>query len=227
MVNSSYIEFEISHMKILRCGAVFVAILLSGCHMFTEERGVQVMNGDSVPLIKPNAKIHQEDPAPTVVHDTTTRNGDLIKIEEFHPRGEKRSDLKISIRNEMSGLNVVQDVNPVQQILLGDLNQNGFDEVYIITSSYDNSRYGQVFAYECTDHKTLSRIGIPILQKTDLQKGGNFEGYYGDDKFQLAAQHLVRSYPLRENENSRIYLYYGLSKNNIGDTLVLRQRKQN
>ncbi|TAF55263.1 MAG: hypothetical protein EAZ62_02645 [Sphingobacteriia bacterium] len=214
-------------MKIQGCCTLILSLLLSGCHMFTEERSVQAINGDSVPLIKPNAKIHQEDPAPTVVHDTTTRNGDLIKIEEFHPRGEKRSDLKISIRNEMSGLNVVQDVNPVQQILLGDLNQNGFDEVYIITSSFDNSRYGQVFAYECTDHKTLSRIGIPVLEKADLQKGGNFEGYHGDDKFQLEAQHLVRSYPLRENENSRIYLYYGLTKNNIGDTLVLRQRKQN
>lgn len=206
---------------------MLLAACLSSCHMFTEERNKEVVAGDSNQLVRPNAKINQDEPAPTVVHEYKTRTGELIKIEEFHPRGEKRSDLKLSIRNEMSGLNIISDVDPVSQVLLADLNQNGFEEVYIITASFDNSNMGAVYGYECVENKYLSRIGTPTLTNKDLQKGGLFEGYYGDDQFRIESNQLVRSYPLRENQNSRVYLVYGLDKNNTGDTLVLRQRKKN
>ena len=96
---------------------------------------------------------------------------------------------------------------------MADLDGNGFDEIYIITTSAGSGSYGTVLGLASNNDKSLSLINFPETRKGDE----NFEGYMGHDTFRIEGQKLVRIFPVYNkgdtNENptgGRRKLVYGL-----------------
>lgn len=84
------------------------------------------------------------------------------------------------------------DMDPISDIFLADLDDNGFDEIYIITTSAGSGSYGNVLAFASNRDKSLSMIHFPDIRDGDK----NFEGYMGHDSFKIEDQKLVRSFPI-------------------------------
>ncbi len=143
-----------------------------------------------------------------------TKTGKTIIISEAHPVGQSLSTIEIRTRGfKYDFQTAYEDRDPISDIFVTDLDDNGFDEVYIITTSAGSGSYGTVLGFASNNDKSLSMIHFPEAGKGDTK----FEGYMGHDTFRIDNQKLVRVFPIYNkgdtNENStggRRILIYGL-----------------
>jgi len=122
-----------------------------------------------------------------------TKTGKTIMISETHPFGQSLSTIKISTKDfEYNYPEIYKDRDPISDIFLSDLDGNGFDEIYIITTSVGSGSYGTVLGFASNKDKSLSMINFPEIQEGD----NNFVGYVGHDIFRIEDPTLVRTFPI-------------------------------
>jgi hypothetical protein len=122
-----------------------------------------------------------------------TKTGKTIIISETHPVGQSLSTIKISTKD--FGYNyseIYENRDPISDIFLSDLDGNGFNEIYIITTSAGSGSYGTVLGFASNKDKSLSMINFPEVHEGD----NNFKGYMGHDTFKIADRKLVRIFPI-------------------------------
>jgi hypothetical protein len=143
-----------------------------------------------------------------------TKTGKTIVVSETHPDGESLSTIEVRTEGfEHDYQEVFPDRDPISDVFTADLDGNGFDEIYIITTSAGSGSYGSVLGFASNKDKSLSMIHFPEMREGDE----TFEGYMGHDTFKIEDQKLVRIFPLYEpgdtNSNptgGRRKLVYGL-----------------
>jgi heat shock protein HslJ len=143
-----------------------------------------------------------------------TRTGKTIIVAKTHPIG--RSLATIEIRTEGFEHNFgeeFEDRDPISDAFLADLDGNGFDEIYIVTTAAGSGSYGTVLGFASNKDKSLSMIHFPEIRKGKA----HFKGYMGHDTFTIEGRKLVRLFPIYKkgntNENptgGRRKLVYGL-----------------
>ena len=150
-----------------------------------------------------------------------TKTGKTILLNETHPMGVSLSQVEIV----PSGLKdkkpiEVGETDPIQKAELADLDQDGFDELYLFTLSPGSGSYGKILAYSSDKDEKLVKITIHEIGEKDLARGGIFEGYRGHDKFQINKNRISRSFPvyLKNDPNSNPSggektVYYSLKDN--------------
>ena len=122
-----------------------------------------------------------------------TRTGKTIIVSETQPAGGSLSTIEITSRGfEHNFQAVYEDRDPISDVFVADLDGNGFDEVYIITTSAGSGSYGTVLGFASNKDRSLSMINFPEIQTGDE----NFEGYMGHDTFKIEDQKLVRIFPV-------------------------------
>jgi hypothetical protein len=157
---------------------------------------------------------HNKNISPDVSKEYRTRTGKTIIISETRPVGRSLSTIEIRSKGfEYNYAETYEDRDPISDVFVADLDGNGFDEIYIITTSAGSGSYGTVLGFASNKDKTLSMIHFPEIREGDE----NFEGYMGHDTFKIEGQKLVRIYPVYKkgdtNENptgGRRKLVYGL-----------------
>jgi hypothetical protein len=143
-----------------------------------------------------------------------TKTGKTIIVSEMHPAGRSLSAIEVRTRGfEHDCQEVYPDRDPISDVFVADLDGNGFDEIYIITTSAGSGSYGNVLGFASNKDKSLSMIHFPEMRKGDE----HFEGYMGHDTFKIEVQRLVRIFPIYNkgdtNKNptgGRRRLVYGL-----------------
>jgi hypothetical protein len=122
-----------------------------------------------------------------------TKTGKTIIISVTHPVGRSLSTIEISTMDfEHHYPEIYEDRDPISDVFVADLDGNGFDEIYIITTSAGSGSYGNVLGFASNKDKSLSMINFPEIQEGDR----NFEGYMGHDTFKVENQKLVRIFPI-------------------------------
>jgi heat shock protein HslJ len=144
----------------------------------------------------------------------TTTTGKTIAVSQTHPAG--RSLATIEIRTEGFEYNfneVFEDRDPISDVFVADLDGNGFDEIYIITTAAGSGGYGSVLGLASNKDKSLSMINFPEPRKGDAR----FEGYMGQDTFKIEDGKLVRIFPVYNKGDTNAHptggrrkLIYGL-----------------
>jgi hypothetical protein len=143
-----------------------------------------------------------------------TKTGKTIIVSETHPTGRSLSAIEIRTEGfEHNFEEVFEDRDPISEVFVADLDGNGFDEIYIVTTSAGSGSHGTVLGFASNKDKSLSMINFPEIRKGDAY----FEGYMGHDTFKIEEQKLVRIFPIYKsgdtNENptgGRRKLVYGL-----------------
>jgi len=134
-----------------------------------------------------------KDNPPEAQKEYKTRTGKRIIISETHPVGQSLSTIRISTKGfEHIYAETFEDRDPISDVFLADLDGNGFDEIYIITTSAGSGSYGTVLGFASNKDKSLSIINFPEIREGDE----NFEGYMGHDTFKIKDQKLVRTFPI-------------------------------
>jgi heat shock protein HslJ len=153
----------------------------------------------------------------------------LIVVSQTHPAG--RSLATIEVRTEGFEHNygeVFEDRDPISDVFTADLDGNGFDEIYIVTTAAGSGSYGTILGFASNKDKSLSMIHFPDVREGDE----HFEGYMGHDTSRSRARKLVRMFPVyREGDananptGGRRKLVYGLVPGEAGWQLRVEQAK--
>ena len=128
-----------------------------------------------------------------------TKTGKTITVRETHPIGQSLSNIEINtIDFEHNYSETFKDADPLSDIFVADLDNNGFDEIYIITMSVGSGNYGTVLGFASNKDKSLSMINYPGIQE------GNeiFAGYMGHDLFSIDDNKLIRVFPIYQKNDS-------------------------
>jgi len=123
----------------------------------------------------------------------STKTGKKIIIKQTHPAG--RSLATIEVRTEGFEHNfreVFEDRNPISEVLAADLDDNGFDEIYIATTAAGSGGYGTILGFASNRDKSLSMVHFPERQEGEA----HFAGYMGHDSFTIEDRKLVRMFPI-------------------------------
>ena len=89
------------------------------------------------------------------VREYRTRSGKAVIIRETHPRGQSLSTLEVTSKGFEHELSeAFEDSDPVADVLVADLDGNGFDEIYVITRSAGSGSYGDVLAFASNRDRT-------------------------------------------------------------------------
>ena len=127
------------------------------------------------------------------VNEYFTRSGKSISVTESHPIGQSLSNIQVESTGFAHNISEnFEDHDPIKEVLVGDLDENGFDEFYIVTVSSGSGSYGNVIAFASNRDKSLSVIYFPEIQERDEL----FAGYMGHDAFGISNSKLLRSFPI-------------------------------
>lgn len=132
--------------------------------------------------------VEQEKPGKLERKSFQTLTGKYIFISEKHPMGMSLSDIIIETQGfETEFKDSIYQSNPVSEIFLSDLNNDGYDEIYIVTRSVGSGSYGKIIAYASNRDKSLSPVYI--------QNGGTpLTDYSGHDVYRVDSGYLLRTY---------------------------------
>jgi len=126
-----------------------------------------------------------------------TATGKTIMIAVTHPVGESLSTVTIkTLGFETNETFIVTDIDPIDSVLVTDVNKDGFDELYIITKAAGSGNYLNIIAYASNNDKSLTSVYVPEISKKDVDENGLFHGYMGQDSFKFEDGKIVRQFPV-------------------------------
>ncbi|MFZ1956312.1 MAG: hypothetical protein WAU34_12510, partial [Desulfobacterales bacterium] len=136
----------------------------------------------SVSAVGPVHASQSKDSATDVSKAYRTKTGKTIIVSETHPVGRSLSTIEIRTKGfEHNFQAVYEDMDPISDVFVADLDGNGFDEIYIVTTAAGSGSYGGVLGFASNKDKSLSMIHFPEVQMGDE----HFDGYMGHDTFTI------------------------------------------
>lgn len=153
--------------------------------------------------------------------EIVTSTGKIVVLETANPRGASLTDITVYFKHDTTTKLTYTDKDPVNSFFATDLDGNGFDEVYVITTAAGSGSYGNVCAFSSNKDLSFSFVYLPELEEADLNPGKPFHGYEGHDVFKVEGNKLVRSFRVSEgDQKSNRSIRYQLKKGEAGLMLV-------
>lgn len=135
----------------------------------------------------------------------TTHTGKSIILENTHPIGASLSTITIKPSGfEISTPIILTDIDPLENVLVADLDKNGFDEIYLISRSAGSGSYGKIYGFASNRDKSLSAINADNLNKNDRETD-LFAGYRGREIYKIEGHFLTLEFPVyaKKDPNSQ------------------------
>ena len=132
-----------------------------------------------------------------VMHKITTETQKIYKVIE-DKKSAGLSDLKIETEGFKSSEDVfnIKDSDPLKDFFTLDLNNDGFEELYLITAGTGSGSYGNIYGYASNRDLSVTPVFIPEISENDLKQGGDFYGYMGHDSIFAENDKLFRKFPV-------------------------------
>jgi len=90
----------------------------------------------------------------------------------------------------------IKDCDPLQHAWIKDLDENGYDELYLITTSSGSGSYATIYGFASNQDLSITPIYIPEISEKDLLPEGAYYGYMGHDSIYAANNKIYRKYPV-------------------------------
>jgi hypothetical protein len=177
---------------------------------------------DTTAPAPPQAPAPPEAPVPPPVQEYKTKTGKLFLLEESHPKGMSLSDIKVMFADDKTSELRFSDLDPLSKVLVGDLDKNGFDELYVITTAAGSGSYGNLRGFASLRDKSIGLVNLPELAESDMAKGGMFEGYEGHDEFNIVNNELVRTFPIKSDKGTKRTVVYKMVPGEAAYQLVVK-----
>lgn len=136
------------------------------------------------------------------VWEMKTNTGKTIIVHETHPKGASLSNVSTYFQGDSTGALTFTDIDPISTIIVGDLDKNGFDELYMISTSAGSGSYGSINGVSSNRDKSLSLIFVPEMDENDKKPGKLFDGYEGHDEYALENGVLIRRFPIKGDKSN-------------------------
>jgi hypothetical protein len=211
------------------------AIAASGAKFETEDQSQSFWeHQDEFTLTKGDTDLSvcQE---PVKEREFTTRSGKSFIVREDNTEAASLSKITVSTKGFSDGDKTIElgEKDPIVDIFLADLDQDGFEELYIATKSAGSGSYENLYGYASNHDQNITEISLPEISDQDDKPGGHYEGYMGGDNFYVEKNILIREFPIYlESDNNAEptgktkRVYYTLTPNDKTWLLVATKSEQ-
>jgi hypothetical protein len=142
-----------------------------------------------------------------VLTDTSSKNTSIKEIKTstdktFRVAEDKTSGSLSNLTVEAMGFPNTQEVfeikdsDPLSGMFVLDLNKDGFDELYLITTAAGSGGYSGIIGYASNSDQSVTPIYVPEMTENDLAANGDYYGYMGHDSIYVANDELYRKFPI-------------------------------
>jgi hypothetical protein len=163
----------------------------------------------------------KKDTSVTVKKELTTKTGKKFVIIETKP--------SISVSNySISGIgfgNPADTIkysmkNPMTATFLTDLDEDGYDELFIVTKASGPGYFLDILGVTSLEDKTFGEIQVPETTYEDTEKNEKFSGYLGNDSIFIKDNKIMRLFPVYKSSDynslpkgGRRMITYSLKRN--------------
>ncbi|ANQ50353.2 hypothetical protein KMW28_01155 [Flammeovirga yaeyamensis] len=103
----------------------------------------------------------------------------------------------INFPNSMEVISV-NDTDPIEQFNVMDLNNDGFEEVYITQRSAGSGAYAKIIGIASMRDNSYGSIYVPPISDNDDLSNG----YMGHDEIEFTKKNIIRTYPVYKESDS-------------------------
>ncbi|NOQ91330.1 MAG: hypothetical protein GQ552_01280 [Flavobacteriaceae bacterium] len=130
-----------------------------------------------------------------------TKSGKIFIVNEEKPSASL-SNITVTPKgfSEVNNPLKMEESDPFDYALVADINNDGFDELYIITRGTGSGSYANIYGFASNKDKSVTPIYVPELTNDDFSS--LFKGYMGHDKFYIEENKLLRKYPVYKKDDS-------------------------
>lgn len=187
--------------KVILVLSIIVGIFLfAGIYKFNftnHDIYVKDSKGNLIPInkekkLKKNSKLKE----------LKTKTGKILTVIETHPIGQSISSITITTEGFKVNRTIeLNDIDPIEKIELHDLDNDGFDELFLFTRSAGSGSEGNIYAYCSYKDEYLKTLKKEKIDDKEYSKGGLMEGFMGHNRFFFNKQMVVMEFPIyREND---------------------------
>jgi hypothetical protein len=181
-------------MRSLLFSLILASIIIVGCE--TKTPAPEATTPSDTTQVKTTSL-----PMPRV-WEMKTNSGKTIIVHETHPKGASLSNVSAYFQGDSTGALTFTDIDPISTIFVGDMDKNGFDELYMISTSAGSGSYGSINGVSSNRDKSLSLIFVPEMDENDKKPGKLFDGYEGHDEYAIENGVLIRRFPIKGDKKN-------------------------
>ncbi len=176
------------YLNRISVGFFIIALLFAGCNNTQKPRS----NGEKI--TEPGI----------ITKEFKTQSDKIFIITEDKSLGASISKVSLITRNfEITNEEFdLGEIDPVESIFLADLDQNGFDELYITTRSSGSGSYSKIYGFASNNNKSVTPVYVPEISEDDLKLSQMFAGFMGHNSFSLENRMIINSFPVYLQEDS-------------------------
>lgn len=132
------------------------------------------------------------------IFSLSTQSGKVFTVTEAASQGAGLSEFFVTCEGFPHTRDTFrfETLNPVEQVFLADLDQNGFEEFYVCTRSAGSGSYSEIFGLASNEDLSATPFYLSVIPEDGYDEGGMFEGYRGHNKFYLENDKLINEFPV-------------------------------
>lgn len=146
------------------------------------------------------------------LYTVTYKSGKRLEIEVDNLKSASTNELSITSDDFKEAISIKMETDPITAVLLADLDKNGYEELYVITSCVGSGGYGEVYAFISDMNVKVVQSSIPEISEDETKRGAMFEGYMGHDTFYIKNSLLVREFPVYKEKDTNANPTGGIKK---------------
>ncbi|HCK98929.1 MAG TPA: hypothetical protein DHW42_02320 [Candidatus Marinimicrobia bacterium] len=136
------------------------------------------------------------------LYTVTYKSGKILEVEVDNSESASINKLNITSDDFKEAISIKMETDPITAVFLADLDKNGYEELYLITTSAGSGSYGEVYAFISDMDVKIIQCSIPEISENETKNGAIFEGYMGHDTFYIKNSLLAREFPVYKEKDS-------------------------
>jgi membrane-bound inhibitor of C-type lysozyme len=136
------------------------------------------------------------------LYTVTYKSGKTLVVEVDNSESASINKLKITSDDFKEAISIKMETDPITSVFLADLDKNGYEELYLITTTAGSGSYGEVYAFVSDKDVQIIQCSIPEITENETKGGAVFEGYMGHDTFYIKDSLLAREFPVYKEKDT-------------------------
>ncbi len=179
---------------------VFTFVLFALLISCNEKKSAEKQEAEK-PTIETEVEKETPEDKAVVLTELKTKTGKIFIVKE-DKSSASLSKVTITPKGFEHSKEVIQmeESDPVSNVFIADVNNDGFDELYIVTTGVGSGSYGTIYGFSSNSDKSVTDIYVPEI--TGKQLENEFKGYMGHDNIYLSNNKLYRKFPIYKKDDS-------------------------
>lgn len=132
------------------------------------------------------------------LYTVTFKSVKIVQVEVDNSESASINKVNIISTDFKEDISIKLETEPITDVFIADLDKNGYEELYLITTSAGSGSYGEVYAFISDKDVEIIQCSLASISESET----DFKGYMGHDSFYIENSILIREFPVYREKDS-------------------------